>query len=218
LYVSQKLFQQQLRELREAGYRTTLLDDFPTSAIPGSRCIVLTFDDGFEKVVEHAIEPLAQSGFRAIQFLVSDRLGVLNDWEMAQGEVPERLMDAGQVQEWLAAGHDIGSHTRTHPYLSRLSLTDAKEEITSSKKQLEDLFGRPVRHFCYPFGDYTPAVADIVRNAGYATACTTKGGLNTITTPAHQLRRITVRYPTRSLKAVKQWLTRRKAGPRLACA
>jgi peptidoglycan/xylan/chitin deacetylase (PgdA/CDA1 family) len=206
LYASPRFFKRQLFELHQAEYRTSSLDAASANADAPSRVVVLTFDDGFEKVFRHALEPLARIGFRAIAFLVADRLGSFNDWEIAEGEVPERLMDAVQVREWLAAGHEIGSHTRTHPYLARILPAQAGEEISGSKKKLEDLFGRPVRHFCYPYGDYSRVVADLAREAGYATACTTKAGLNTPSTDPYQLLRFTVRYPSRSLRALKQWL------------
>ncbi len=202
LYASPRFFERQMVELHAAGYRTGSLDALPVGAKPGAKAIVLTFDDGFENVLEHTLAPLAKVGFRAMQFLVADRLGAQNDWEMIEGEVSERLMDPGQVRDWLTAGHDIGSHTCTHPYLTRIPLPRAREEIAASKKKLEDLFGRPIRHFCYPYGDYDPSIADLVREAGYATACTTKAGLNTPETRPYELLRFTARYRSRSLRSL----------------
>ena len=116
---------------------------------------------------------------RAIQFLVSNKLGQTNDWETETGEAEEKLMDATHVREWLAEGNEIGSHTMTHPRLTEIPENDAREEITSSKKQLEDLFEVPVKHFCYPFGDYNQRIVELVREAGYETGSTTTPGLNT---------------------------------------
>ena len=111
-------------------------------------------------------------------------------------------MDASQVREWLAAGHEIGSHTLTHPFLTRLPPRRAKEEITASRKKLEDLFGRAVRHFCYPYGDWNAAVRDQVMAAGYTTACTTDAGVNTPADSPFTLKRFTARYPSRTIKAL----------------
>ena len=107
-----------------------------------ARRVVFIFDDGFVNVLTHALDPLAANGFRAIQFLVADRIGQMNEWNRADGEVLAPLMDAAQIRDWLTAGHQIGSHTLTHPYLTRLSLAQAREEITASKKKLENLFRR----------------------------------------------------------------------------
>ena len=208
LYLGTKLFAAQVTELQAAGYRTQSLDAVLQPPVGSRRDIVLTFDDGFQNALQYAVEPLRRCGFRAIQFLVADRLGALNDWEMAEGEVPERLMDEAQVREWLAAGHEIGSHSLTHPWLTRISAVQAREEIAASKRRLEDRFGVPVRHFCYPYGDENEAIGGMVRAAGYVTACTTQSGVNTPAVAPHQLRRFTARYRTRRLRGLIAWLRR----------
>jgi peptidoglycan/xylan/chitin deacetylase (PgdA/CDA1 family) len=205
LYLSSRLFHKQMIEFAGARFRTASLDEFPPRCSPPSASVVLTFDDGFENVFQHALPTLAELGFRSIQFLVADRLGGSNDWEIAEKEQPERLMDPGQIREWIAAGQEIGAHSCSHPWLTRLPLAKAREEIVRSKKKLEDVFGQAVRHFCYPYGDYNPAVADLVGEAGYATACTTRSGLNSLTTRALELFRLTTRYRSWSLKPIKQW-------------
>jgi peptidoglycan/xylan/chitin deacetylase (PgdA/CDA1 family) len=203
LYVSRGLFERQLGELKRAGFKTAGHERPAHEAGNPDKRVALTFDDGFANVLQNGIEALRRSEFRAIEFLVAGLLGGTNEWEIREGEARERLMDEAQVKEWLAAGHEIGSHTLTHPYLSRVSCEQAREEIAASKKKLEDSFGVAVRHFCYPYGDFTPAVRDMVGEAGYATACTTEFGVNTATTPRLELRRITARYQSVSFKALK---------------
>jgi peptidoglycan/xylan/chitin deacetylase (PgdA/CDA1 family) len=202
LYVRPALFERQLAELRAGGYHTPAFGQLPEKMNQG-RTIALTFDDGFANAFENALEPLAQYGFRAIQFLVVNRIGQFNEWEVAQGEVRETLMDAAQIRSWLAAGNEIGAHTLTHPFLTRLDLREAREEISAGKKQLEDCFGLPVRHFCYPYGDWNKSVRDLVQDSGYATACTTDFGVNIARTPPFELKRIMARHRSISLKAMK---------------
>jgi peptidoglycan/xylan/chitin deacetylase (PgdA/CDA1 family) len=209
LYVGSRLFERQLAELKQAGFATAAYGLPEGGGNPGKR-VALTFDDGFANVLRHGMEPLARHGFRAIQFLVADRLGGLNEWEVEQGEAPERLMDVAQIKEWLAAGHEIGCHTLTHPFLTRISRLQAREEISASKKKLEDCFGLAIRHFCYPYGDWNPAVRDLVREAGFETACTTEFGVNTGVTPAFELKRITARHQSISFKALKERFARLK--------
>jgi peptidoglycan/xylan/chitin deacetylase (PgdA/CDA1 family) len=200
MYLSGRLFNRQLQELRSAGFSDGSLD---TSAGPyAGRRVTITFDDGYVNVLRHGLDPLAKSGFKATQFLVAGLLGKRNEWDIALGEAPETMMDAAQVREWLAAGHDIGSHTLSHPWLTRLSRAQASEEISASRKKLEDLFGRPIRHFCYPYGDWNEAVRDLVQAAGYTTACTTNPGVNLSGDSPFELKRFTARYPSRNLKAM----------------
>ncbi|HWQ91452.1 MAG TPA: polysaccharide deacetylase family protein [Clostridia bacterium] len=201
LYVSTELFSRQMAELRAAGFAPLPLSDL-AMAKRNPHPIVITFDDGCENVLRHGTACLRDNGFYALQFLVAHRLGQTNDWDAAAGEVAERLMNPSQVREWLAAGNEIGSHTLTHPWLTRLSLAQAREEIVASKRSLEDTFGMPIRHFCYPYGNMNQAVRDLVAEAGYTTACTTEPGMNTSETDPFRLKRFTARYPSRNLKAM----------------
>lgn len=208
LYVSRSLFERQLSELHAAGFTTPAYGPPPSYEGNPGRRIALTFDDGFANVFQHGLEPLARHGFHAIEFLTVGLIGGWNEWEILEGEARQSMMDGTQIKEWLAVGHEIGSHTITHPFLTRINLNKAREEIFASKKKLEDRFGRPVRHFCYPYGDWNPAVRDLVIEAGYETACTTEFGVNTKATPLFELKRILARYQSISFKAIKERLAR----------
>jgi peptidoglycan/xylan/chitin deacetylase (PgdA/CDA1 family) len=205
LYVTPDTFVRQLAELSENGFVSCSLAEVCQDGQPAPR-VALTFDDGFRNVFQNALAPLAQRRWRALQFLVPRFIGQLNQWDLRDGEAPELLMDAAQVRDWLGAGHAIGSHSLTHARLTRLTLRDAREEIFASKKKLEDDFGVAVEHFCYPYGDWTEPVRELVMEAGYRTACTTQFGVNTPATPPLTLHRITVRHPTRTLRALKRKL------------
>ena len=197
LYVSPPRFDRQLAALKQAGWTSASLADTLAVSDNAARKAVLTFDDGMANVLEHALEPLARHQFRAIQFLVPAFLGRLNEWDLAKGDVPEKLMDEAQVRDWLAAGHEIGSHSMTHRNLRHLGPAEAREEIAGSKKALEDRFRVAVRHFCYPFGAWNEAARDLAGEAGYATASTLCFGVNTLHTPRLELRRI---FPLSSLE------------------
>ena len=212
LYVSRQLMERQLTELHEAGFSHPGMDDFPSeknNPVPAPpRSVWLTFDDGFHDVFENALPLLQKYHARGTVFLVTNLLGKTNEWQQRQGDVVELLMNEVQVRAWLAAGHQIGSHTLTHPHLTRLSQAAAREEIVNSKKSLEDLFGVRIDHFCYPYGDWNEAVRDLVRDAGYRTACTTINGVNGPDTASLELKRFTARYPSRTLKTFCSCLAR----------
>jgi peptidoglycan/xylan/chitin deacetylase (PgdA/CDA1 family) len=205
LYVRPERFASQLSELHQAGFVSCRPGESRDGNGPARR-MALTFDDGFRNVWEHALQPLAAHGFSAIQFLVANFIGRLNQWEIREGEVREPLMDAAQVRDWLSAGHRIGSHSLSHPYLTRLSMRDAREEIVTSRKKLEDTFGVAVEDFCYPYGNWNETVRELVIEAGYRTACAADYGVNSPDISPFSLRRIIVRHPTRSLKVLKSLL------------
>lgn len=203
LYLPPRWFRRQMRELRAAGFASAWLDEVP-GPDGGPPAVVLTFDDGCRNVRVHALPVLEEAGFHAVVFLVADLLGRTSEWQAWAGGVAEPLMDAAEIRDWLAAGHRIGSHTCTHPWLTRLAPAAAREEITASRRKLEDQFGVPVRDFCYPYGDYDARVRDLVAEAGYQTAVTTRPGLNGPETPRLELRRWTARYPSRRLRHLWQ--------------
>jgi len=188
LYVSPEKFEAQLAALRSAGFQSATLDEISNGG--PSQKVIITFDDGCRNVFENAMEPLARHGFRAIQFIVTDMIGRTNEWDTVHGDVAEPLMDTSQIREWLAAGHQIGSHSATHRNLTKLDEPAARAQIFDSKKRLEDEFGIAVRHFCYPHGKWNEKVRDLVAEAGYLTACTTQFGVNTAVTPCFQINRI----------------------------
>lgn len=207
LYVTPAVFTRQVQELADAGFGAAT----PGETLPADSTtlrIALTFDDGFRNVFQNALEPLARHRMRAIQFLVPHFIGKLNEWDLREGEASEPLMDAVQIQEWIAAGHLIGSHSVSHARLTRLTARDAREEIFASKRKLEDAFGVSIDHFCYPYGDWNKAVRDLVVEAGYRTACTTEFGVTTPATPLFALPRIAVRHPTRTFRTLKARLLR----------
>ena len=67
---------------------------------------------------------------------------------------------------------EIGAHTLTHPRLPTISEGQAEEEIFGSKTVLEEITGEKVDAFCYPYGSYTKAHVQLVKNAGYRYART----------------------------------------------
>jgi peptidoglycan/xylan/chitin deacetylase (PgdA/CDA1 family) len=96
-----------------------------------------------------------------------------------------RCMTEDELRE-LAAGDlvEIGAHTLTHPVLSSLPPDQQEHEIAGSKRRLEDLTGRSVTSFAYPYGKknhYTRQTMKTVEANGFACACSNFGGLVTRT-------------------------------------
>lgn len=202
LHVSEGLFSWQIRELQESGFSMVSLDEWRKFG-GEERQAVITFDDGSCSVFRHALPLLAERGIVSIQFIVAGELGGTNRWDVeALGEAPDRLMDESRIRDWLAAGQEIGAHTMTHARLTEISEARAREEIGACKKNLEDVFGREIRHFCYPYGKWSARIRDLVAEAGYETAVTLDAGSNGADCDPHALKRWGVRHPSRKLGAV----------------
>ena len=169
------------------------------------KAITITFDDGFLGVWTHAFPILQRLGIPATLFMVSHRIGGDNDWMHTRGFPRRPLMDLEQIREMDRAGVVVGSHSCTHPRLPELNEERLREETSASKKRLEDLLGKPVEHFAYPYGLEDPRVRDAVRSAGYGSACSIRSGFNRPDVDPFLLRRIDV-YGQDSLWRFRQKL------------
>ncbi|HVF90759.1 MAG TPA: polysaccharide deacetylase family protein, partial [Blastocatellia bacterium] len=83
-----------------------------------------------------------------------------------------------EAREMDGAGVEIGSHTVTHPILTRVAGDRLSFELRQSRARLEAMLGRQVGLFCYPNGDFNSDVRAEVERAGYLAAVTTEAGLN----------------------------------------
>ncbi len=105
-----------------------------------------------------------------------------------------RTLDADALVK-MADSHliAIGSHTVNHPLLPAHPREFRRLEILNGRSELQDVIGRPVQHFAYPYGGYDQTTVDILREEGFASACTTVDRGVTPRSFAHELPRVTVR-------------------------
>jgi peptidoglycan/xylan/chitin deacetylase (PgdA/CDA1 family) len=91
-----------------------------------------------------------------------------------------RFMSSGQIARMAGQGVSFGSHTVSHPILSREPASRVRAEVCDSKSRLEAITGRECRLFAYPNGrreDFNHMVKQEVARAGYVAAVTTVHGL-----------------------------------------
>jgi peptidoglycan/xylan/chitin deacetylase (PgdA/CDA1 family) len=161
--------------LHDEGWQTLSLDQLVAGHATGwpARRVVLTFDDGLESFAEHAWPELERRGFGAILFVISGLAGGLSRWPgWPASAAPQRLLDLGAIRDLHRAGVEIGAHSVTHPWLTRLPLDEAASQILSSRARLEDAIGDRVRAFAYPYGALSAPLARVVRGqfaAGFGT-------------------------------------------------
>lgn len=88
----------------------------------------------------------------------------------AVNEPHGRVSLTPEERQLIAADHEIGSHTISHPLLTRVALGVAREEIFQSKLSLENEFNQEINAFCYPRGYANPVIQKLVQDAGYTHA------------------------------------------------
>ncbi len=109
-------------------------------------------------------------------------------------EVPTREREALNLEEITAMKDyvDFQSHSRFHPLLSRCTAEESAQEIVLSKAEVENLSGKPCRHFCYPGGRYSAREIQLAKKVGYLSARTIEVGWNDRHTDPYRLKRIGV--------------------------
>lgn len=131
-----------------------------------------------------------------------DRRKILDEllaWAGAEpgGRPTHRTLSANELYQ-MAEGKlvEVGAHTVSHPVLSALPATAQRAEIKESKARLEEILGRPVTSFAYPYGspsDYTSETVTAVREAKFTCACSNFAGVVWRGTDHFQLPRFVVR-------------------------
>jgi peptidoglycan/xylan/chitin deacetylase (PgdA/CDA1 family) len=151
----------------------------------------LTFDDGGKSAL-YTIAPLLEAfGWRGHFFIITRFIG------------GSACMSADQIRELAARGHEIGSHSATHPErMAHLPADRIAEEWLESTERLSEILGRRIRTASVPNGDYSPQVATLAAKAGIEVLFTS--------TPTTQPAiidgcRVYGRF------AIKRWMTARQA-------
>ncbi|MEO8023163.1 polysaccharide deacetylase family protein [Polaromonas sp.] len=156
------------------------------------KVVGITFDDGYQNNLTHALPVLQRHGFSSTCYAVSRLLGKTNVWDEDIGVVQVPLMDADELRLWVAGGQEVGSHTQNHARLLQIGAQAALAEMTGDKLALEGLLATPVQHFCYPFGEYGPEHVLMARQAGFQTVTTTRRGRSSVMNNLMELPRVPV--------------------------
>ena len=195
LTVSSEKFDRQMRWLARWGYVGIRPSDWLRWLREGNglpeKAVLISFDDGYADLTEHALPVLRRLGFGAVVFVVTGQVGGTNTWDEAQGSATHRLMTADQIRYWATQGIEFGAHSRTHVDLTTLPPNELSEEILGSRNDLIKLLGSPVSSFAYPYGTYNRDVYECVRRGFDLAFCAgpTMEGFNNVLTDRYLQRR-----------------------------
>lgn len=210
LHVPPKKFAFQMWMLKVMGYKALSLKELQPY-LKGNKIgkvVGLTFDDGYQNNLINAAPILLKYNFTATCYIVSERIGKSNTWDLHKGITQRPLMTENEIHEWINLGMDIGAHSRTHIDLSKVSEKVARIEINDCKKDLEKKFKITVTDFCYPFGRFNKIVANLAKSSGYFSSTTMLRGRVNSQSDFHQLPRIPINYRTLPHLFIAKILTR----------
>ncbi|HMM42043.1 MAG TPA: polysaccharide deacetylase family protein [Thermomicrobiales bacterium] len=156
-------FEQQLDWLQENGYNAVTLSEV-YDAVAGvgtlpSNPVAITFDDGYAEQWG-AVQAMNARGMRGTFFILSGA-STLAQW---------------QIRAMADAGHEIGSHSISHPDLTTVSDARLWSELVDSRAWLRAVSGQDVDIFAYPYGAWNSRVTATVEAAGYRAAVAAWGG------------------------------------------
>jgi len=161
--------------LARAGWKTLTLAQFAERLRPGHcafriphSAFLLTFDDGYASLAEHVYTLLADVGFTATTFLITDYVGRLNTWDVRYTWHRLAHLDWDTIGRWQARGFDFASHTASHARLTWLSDGQAAAELAGSRETLRHRLGpQAARAVAYPFGARDERIERLACAAGY---------------------------------------------------
>ena len=158
--------------------------------------MTLTFDDGHEDNITNALPLLNQYGFKTTQCF-------------ATGFIEGVTGGPQNVMAFYNSGHEICSHTITHPAMTTISSTQLTNELVHSQQYLESLTGAPVRDFASPYGDYNAAVNTEIKKY-YRSHRTVDEGFNSKDNFDIYRLRVQNMTPTTTLAEYQSWIDQAK--------
>ncbi len=140
------------------------------------RPIILTFDDGYEDNFTNLLPIMQKYGYKGVIYLLGDENITYNYWDADKGDHKDMLMNTAQKQAFVRAGWEIGAHTLSHPNLTQISAEQAFEEMTLSKKNIEETLQTKIISFAYPYGSLNENLKELAKKAGFDFAVATDTG------------------------------------------
>jgi len=169
-------FVEQMEYLKNRGYRSLNSEELLAALDPDGpevdRAVVITFDDGYKTVYDHAYPVMKSLGLKGIICIYPAFIGskLAMTWE--------------QMAELIKEGWSVECHSYTHANLSSKYMNPEAEkaflekEILTSRDKIERQLGNKVRFMVWPYGVYTDRTLKMVKDAGFAGAMTVDGGAN----------------------------------------
>jgi peptidoglycan/xylan/chitin deacetylase (PgdA/CDA1 family) len=160
------LFENILRLATKSKFDIVRLKDLYQNRISKKDSICFSFDDGWQSDYTIAVPSLLKKNFLGTFFIITKQVG--NDG----------YLDWQQIIEMDKLGMEIGSHTASHSILTALDRDEIKNELSTSKKTLENRLKRKVYGLSIPHGEYNRQILKIAFEVGYQYVAISKPDIN----------------------------------------
>jgi peptidoglycan/xylan/chitin deacetylase (PgdA/CDA1 family) len=138
--------------------------------------ISITFDDGLSSILINALPELIKRKIPTTIFIPAAKIGSYPKWEQKRQEIyqDDRILNRDEIKELSDQGIEIGSHTLHHTDLRNVTSEAAREEFDLSISLLEEITGKQVVSFSFPYGSYNDELINLAFDCGYSFVYTTE--------------------------------------------
>lgn len=156
--------------------------------------VSITFDDGYAENQRHALPAMIARGIPVTYFVSTAHVEHARAFshDLNAGR-PLPINSKSSLRTLSDSGVEIGGHTADHADLSKIYDAESlRTQIIDDRARLQDIIGREVRYFAFPFGlkpQLHAAAIEAVIQAGYHGFCSAFGGYNLIGGDAFHIRR-----------------------------
>ncbi len=196
--VSPVQFAEQMKALKDSGYETILPDQLYNYLVYSGKLpakpVMLTFDDTDEEQYSIGAADMGKYGFKGVYFVMTISIN------------RPRYMSREQLKELSDKGNTIEGHTWDHHMVTKYQGADWDTQLVKPKKKIEEITGKRVEYFAYPFGLWNQAAIPEIKSRGYKMAFILSTKRDS-TEPLYTVRRMIVpgQWSTPGmLKAMKQ--------------
>lgn len=196
--IEPKVFRAQMALLEASGYGAIGIESFHawlSGALDlPANAFLITFDDGFAGVHEHAAPALEALGWTATIFLVADKIGGQSDWGVTTSYPmkPSPLLKREQLVDLANRGFSLQSHSLRHFDLTTLDAHALANDLLRSREIIEKVAGNAPKFLAYPYGRYNNQTCSAARQAGFEAAFSVESGFNRQKQDPMRLRRLDV--------------------------
>jgi biofilm PGA synthesis lipoprotein PgaB len=183
--VSTQQFTQHIRYLKQNSMHVTSLTALLKSLKAGEELpkntVVITFDDAYKSLQQHALPLLKKEGLPFALFVnpgaIDKKYGGYMNWQ--------------DLREIMAYGGEILNHGTSHTHMVRRLASESKQqwqtriihEIEYAQNRIEQEVGTSERIFSYPYGEFNFALQDIITKLGYTAVGQQSGAVDTYSNP-----------------------------------
>jgi len=179
-FTAPQKFERQIAYLKKKGFEfytaSELISFYRANGEFPPRSIAVTFDDGWKDNYRRAFPVLKKYGAKATIFLVTSCIGQNTDKVTAEGEGRREHLAAKDILEMSENGIEFASHSQSHALFHQIDNQEIEQEVTESKKIIENLTQKECSTFAYPAGFFTDFAKEAVRKSGYEAAFSTVYG------------------------------------------